>query len=107
MLKKVAFSLVLAGAPTAAPMLAGPAHADSPAQAPAQSTTAQFTVKGMMCAGCAGKVKKALAKLDGVQTVDVDLDKKLVVVSFDASKTTTDAVQKAIEDTGFTAEPTT
>jgi copper ion binding protein len=57
-------------------------------------------VKGMTCQHCVMSVKKALGKLEGIQNVDVDLEKGEVL--FDNTKgLAADAVKKAIEEAGF------
>ena len=57
-----------------------------------------YKVGGMMCAGCAGNVERALKVMPGVQTVTVDLIAGTVTVEGDV----TDAeVADTIEDTGF------
>jgi len=40
---------------------------------------------GMTCEGCASAVKRILGKVDGVQSVDTDVDAKTVVVHADDS----------------------
>ena len=49
----------------------------------------------MYCALCPITVKKALTKVTGVTQVDVDLDKKQAVVTFNDAKTNTAALTKA------------
>ena len=57
-------------------------------------------VKGMTCQHCVMSVKKALGKLEGVQNVDVDLQKG--EVRFDNTKgVAPDVVKKAIEEAGY------
>ena len=49
--------------------------------------TAEFTIKGMKCPmGCAIPIEKKLAKLDGVLSAQVDFEKELARVGFDADK---------------------
>ncbi len=57
-------------------------------------------VKGMTCQHCVMSVKKALAKLEGIRNVDVDLQKG--EVRFDDTKgTAPDVLKRAIEEAGF------
>ena len=57
-------------------------------------------VKGMTCQHCVMSVKKSLGKLEGIQNVDVDLQKGEVL--FDNTKgLAADVVKKAIEEAGF------
>ncbi len=57
-------------------------------------------VKGMSCQHCVMSVKKALGKLEGIQNVDVNLEKG--EVRFDNTKPVDlSRVEKAIEDAGY------
>jgi len=57
-------------------------------------------VKGMTCQHCVMSVKKALGKLEGIQSVDVDLQQ--AEVRFDNTKgVASDLVKKAIEEAGY------
>ena len=57
-------------------------------------------VKGMTCQHCIMSVKKALAKLEGIQHVDVDLQQ--AEVRFDNTKgVASDLMKKAIEEAGY------
>ena len=48
---------------------------------------AEFTIKGMKCPmGCAKPIEKKLAKLEGVLSAQVDFEKELARVEFDADK---------------------
>ena|SRR5215475_13617059 len=73
------------------------------AAVPASAITASFRVNGMMCEGCEHKVREALNKVNGVYKVDVKIADKRVVVSFDKSKVTAEALAKAITGAGFQA----
>ena len=48
------------------------------------STTSTFTVVGMTCDHCVRAVEGEVAKIDGVESVDVDLDSGTVTVESDA-----------------------
>jgi copper chaperone CopZ len=61
-----------------------------------------YTVTGMTCGECSKKVKAALQKLDGVQSVEVDhVSGKTVVQLSSASKTNDAAIRSAIEKEGY------
>ena len=63
--------------------------------------TATLSVPGMTCAACPITVKKALTRVDGVKRVDVSLDKREAVVTFDDARTNVDALRKATADAGY------
>ena len=63
-------------------------------------TTATYNVNGMTCGHCVEAVSGALAKLDGVSNVNVDLESGKVVVTSDTSLDA-GAVRAAVEDAGY------
>lgn len=66
---------------------------------------AEFKIDGMHCSLCAANLARVLEEQPGVATARVDIDKKLAVVQYDATKTTTEQIEKTIEETGvFRAE---
>ena len=75
----------------------------APAWASPQTVT--LNVSGMTCAACPITVKKALEKLPGVSHVDVRFEKKQVVVTYDDSKTNTEALVKATTNAGYPSQP--
>ena len=62
---------------------------------------ASFTIEGMTCAiGCAKTIQEELSGLEGVQTANVDFEKKLATVSFDKTKQTPESLTKIVQATG-------
>jgi mercuric ion binding protein len=70
-----------------------------PALAAPQTVT--LSVPGMTCAACPITVKKALTKVEGVSQVDVTLEKREAVVTFDDARADTQKLTKATEDAGY------
>lgn len=70
-----------------------------PAWAAPQTVT--LSVPGMTCAACPITVKQALSRVSGVEKIDVSLDKKEAVVTFDDTKTNVAALTKATENAGY------
>lgn len=60
-------------------------------------------VDGMKCAKCSGSVEKALKATEGVEKVEVSLDRKDVVVEYDDAKVTEAKLREVINATGFKA----
>jgi mercuric ion binding protein len=58
-------------------------------------------VTNMDCALCPITVRKALEKVPGVETAEVDFKTKSAVVAFDPAKTSPDALAQATADAGF------
>lgn len=71
----------------------------------ASPKTVTLNVSGMTCEACPITVKKALRKVPGVSKIDVLYEKKQVVVTFDDSKTNTDALVKATTNAGYPSQP--
>lgn len=65
--------------------------------------TVTFDVEKMTCATCPIAVSKAMQRVDGVKEVNVDLDSKTAIVTFDASITSTTEVGNASTEVGFPA----
>ena len=65
--------------------------------------TRVINVEGMTCGGCVKSVDSAVSQLQGVQSVDVDLEGNKASVTYDASTVTVEAIVEAIEDAGFDA----
>ncbi|MFC0559712.1 copper chaperone CopZ [Halalkalibacter alkalisediminis] len=63
--------------------------------------TATMQVKGMSCNHCVSSVEGSVGKLNGVQSVEVDLSKGTVVVSFEKNSISLDAIKEEIEEQGY------
>ncbi|MBC8532039.1 heavy metal translocating P-type ATPase [Gehongia tenuis] len=59
----------------------------------------------MSCASCAARVERALAKAPGVEKVNVNLATEKATVRFDPEKTGDEALQRAVERTGYGLVP--
>lgn len=55
----------------------------------------------MRCGGCASKIKKSIGEVAGVQNVDVDLDKKLVTIQYDANKVSKKEIVDDFKKAGY------
>lgn len=65
-------------------------------QPPAAGTTATLKVSGMSCSACAARVEKAAKEIDGVKAAKVDQPKGTAEITYDADKTTPEAIAKTI-----------
>ena len=59
---------------------------------------------GMDCHKCEEKIKKNIPYEKGVKDLTTNLDKKLVTIKYQPSKTDKDKLKKSIEKLGFTCE---
>ncbi|MDE0803754.1 MAG: copper ion binding protein [Acidimicrobiales bacterium] len=65
-------------------------------------STSTFTVGGMTCDHCVSSVTEAVGKIDGVDSVDVELESGLVTLESDTEiEIDTDAFTAAIERAGY------
>ena len=67
--------------------------------------TRYFTVTGMSCAACSANVEKAVSRLDGVETAQVNLLTKRMAVSYNPDTVNADTIIQAIEKRGYGAFP--
>lgn len=58
-------------------------------------------VEGMACDSCANRIKKNLARIDGVIDANVNFDDKYAVIQYDASKLEPKRLASAISGLGF------
>lgn len=65
--------------------------------------TEKFDVTGMSCASCVAHVEKSVSKLNGVQTVNVNLLTNSMTVSFDELQMTPQIIEKSVENVGYEA----
>lgn len=63
--------------------------------------TRTYTVPGMHCGHCEAAVKDEISKVEGVESVDVDLDTKLVVVHGEHLEDA--SLRAAIDEAGYEA----
>jgi Cu+-exporting ATPase len=75
--------------------------------ATAAVTDCSFTIEGMTCASCVGRVEKALGRVDGVETAQVNLATEVAVVTFDPAVATVDDLRSAVGRAGYRATPRT
>ena len=64
-----------------------------------------FSVTGMTCSACSARVQKSVERLDGVQSVSVNLLKNSMSVIFDEKKLGADEIIRAVESAGYGAYP--
>jgi len=69
-----------------------------------RTTTATYSVAGMTCSHCVAAVTEEVSRLDGVSSVDVDLnaggDSRVTVTS--SAPLPVEAVREAVDEAGYT-----
>ena len=65
----------------------------------------RFDITGMTCSACSSRVDKAVASLDGISDVSVNLLKNSMSVTYDPAVTSTQTIIDAVEKAGYGATP--
>ena len=60
--------------------------------------TVKYRAESISCGGCAGKVKKAVNALDGVSASEVNLETKVVSITYDEAKVKPEQIREAINE---------
>ncbi len=63
--------------------------------------TIQINIEGMHCGGCVSSVAKALQTVPGISKVDVSLEQKRAVVTYDPAQAGVAQFKAAVEDAGY------
>jgi periplasmic mercuric ion binding protein len=71
----------------------------------AATKTITLNVPGMTCPACPITINKALNKVQGVSKVEISLEKKQAVVTFDDTKADTKTLVKATTESGYPSQP--
>ena len=61
-------------------------------------------IAGMTCVSCVGRITRVVRKLNGVESVRVDLASDSTTVLFDSSTTSLSAIAEAIRKVGYDAD---
>src|SRR3954471_16954044 len=86
---------------SAGPTSAGPVPGSPEAATSAAVTEVTFPVTGMTCASCVRRIEKRLGKVDGVDTVNVNLATEKARVVYDPSVVTFSDLTSAVEKAGY------
>lgn len=71
--------------------------AEAQANLPVAMATTSFNIEGMHCeVGCAAKVEKKLAKLDGVEKATIDFERKLATVTYNKNLNTAEDLVETV-----------
>ncbi len=64
----------------------------------------EWVVPDMTCEGCVQAIRRALSDLAGITQVTVELGTKRVQVQFDPAQVQEEAIQRRIEQAGFSPQ---
>jgi copper chaperone CopZ len=68
-----------------------------------EAQTTDIRVETAMCDMCAHNIEQAVGKVEGVQSVVVDMEKKVAKVNYDVSMISVAAIEDAIVASGYAA----
>lgn len=66
-------------------------------------TNKSFKIEGMTCAACARAVERAVSKLEGVSSVNVNLATEKLTFEYDKDKINLEAIKNAVDKAGYKA----
>jgi len=69
--------------------------------ATAKQARCELPLVGMHCAGCAGRIEKALAQADGVDTASVNFATSRATVQYDPKTTGVETLSQLVRDMGY------
>ena len=61
----------------------------------------KFDIQGMTCSSCSSHVEKAVCKLEGTKSVNVNLLSNSMLVEYDENKLNNDDITKAVIEAGY------
>lgn len=70
----------------------------------AKTKTVKIKCTEMSCAGCKKKITQSINNLEGIKKINVDLETKIITVTFDELKTDADKILGAIAEAGYESE---
>ena len=63
----------------------------------------KFDIQGMTCSSCSAHVERAISKLEGIKSVNVNLLSNNMIVEYDENITNNETIIKAVIDAGYGA----
>ncbi|HEX7592349.1 MAG TPA: heavy-metal-associated domain-containing protein [Candidatus Limnocylindrales bacterium] len=63
----------------------------------------RIPIEGMTCTSCVSRITRAVRKIDGIESVRVDLGSDSAIVGFDGVRTSLAAIGLAIHGAGYQA----
>ena len=72
----------------------------------AENKTVEISLNTIQCGMCSNKIADGLNKLEGIKKIDVDLEKKIGTVMYNASIVDIKAIENTIASIGYDANDT-
>ncbi len=70
-----------------------------------ENLTCTLAIGGMTCASCVRRVEKALLRVEGVRSAEVNLATEVATVDYDPARVTVEAMATAVASAGYAAVP--
>ncbi|WP_266157595.1 heavy-metal-associated domain-containing protein [Dyella silvatica] len=61
----------------------------------------EWTIDGMTCGGCCGRLKRVLEQTDGVASAEITLETGQATIRFDPARVNAAVLQERVEGAGF------
>ena len=75
------------------------------AQDKTASSTAEIKIKtSAQCEECKSRIEKAVNKLDGIEAADLDVESKVLTVTYQTDQTDPDEIRLAVSRVGYDAD---
>jgi copper chaperone CopZ len=69
-----------------------------------KNKTVKIKCTEMSCAGCKKKITQSINNLEGIKKLNINLETKIITVTFDETKTDSDKILGAIAEAGYESE---
>lgn len=63
----------------------------------------KFNIQGMTCSSCVSHVEKAVKKLNGIKSINVNLLQNMMIVEYNESVINSNIIIEAVQDAGYGA----
>jgi copper chaperone len=63
--------------------------------------TTQLRAPDISCEHCVATVKKTVSQFPGVQSVEADVDSKIITLTYDPAQADLPRIEEALEDEGY------
>lgn len=77
---------------------------DLKADVVSEKKTVKIKCEEMTCIGCKNSITKAVKSLKGIEKIDIDLETKIITITYEESKTNPEEILYAVIGSGYDAE---
>lgn len=84
-----------------------PTSENCPPPDPMRSVSCRISIEGMTCMSCVRNIESTVSRVDGIESIEVSLEKKSADVKYNPVKISREQIVGAIDDMGFDASADT